>query len=116
MPKGIFKNPQKRANKIRLSMTGKKNHQYKDGERSSNRNYYNNRNLKLLEIKAGRKKPDKCELCGRVKRIVFDHNHRTNKFRGWICVKCNVALGMVEDNIQTLELMIQYIKNNNARL
>jgi len=67
-----------------------------------------------LELRAGRKKPDKCELCGRQsKRICFDHNHKTDKFRGWICNKCNIALGMVNDNIQTLELMIEYIKNNN---
>lgn len=69
--------------------------------------------IKELELIAGRKKPECCELCGRKLKICFDHDHNTGKFRGWICVKCNVALGMVEDNIQTLELMMKYIIKNN---
>jgi hypothetical protein len=69
--------------------------------------------LQKLERKAGRKKPEQCELCGRGGKICFDHNHKTDKFRGWICGKCNSALGMVDENIQTLELMIEYIKKNN---
>ncbi len=68
--------------------------------------------LRRQEIKAGRKKPDKCELCGKVDKICFDHDHKTGKFRGWICRHCNSALGYVKDNIQILELMIEYIKNN----
>ena len=68
--------------------------------------------LLKLELKAGRKRPDKCELCGSKEKICFDHNHKTGKFRGWICDKCNKALGLVKDNVQTLELMIKYIKNN----
>ncbi len=66
-----------------------------------------------LEIKAGRRKPKACEICGRETRICFDHDHKTGKFRGWICEKCNLALGMVEDNAQILEMLIRYIKINN---
>ena len=66
------------------------------------------------EIEAGRKKPGQCELCGRTGKICFDHDHKTGKFRGWICHKCNVSLGLIDDNIQTLELMIEYIKNNQS--
>ncbi len=58
-------------------------------------------------------KPEICDICGRKGRICFDHDHKENKFRGWICMKCNVILGMVEDNINTLELIIDYIKKNN---
>jgi hypothetical protein len=116
MPRGIFKNPKERNKRISLSMAGEKNHQWKDGERSCNTTkYHQSFHLKKLEIIAGRKKPEKCELCGRGGSICFDHDHKTNKFRGWICRKCNSALGMAEDNIQTLELMIEYIKNNNVR-
>ena len=32
--------------------------------------------------------------------------------RGWICVRCNTVLGLVGDNIETLELMINYIKKS----
>ncbi len=64
------------------------------------------------EIKAGRKKPSQCELCGRGGKICFDHDHTTGKFRGWICQNCNSALGMIKDNVQTLKLMIEYISND----
>ncbi len=70
--------------------------------------------LLKLEVRAGRKRPDKCELCSSEKRICFDHDHKTGKFRGWICDRCNKALGLVGDNIETLQLMIEYIKNNNS--
>lgn len=69
-------------------------------------------NLQKLENIAGRKKPNKCELCGRKGRICFDHDHKTGKFRGWICIKCNSTLGMVEESTRILNLIIKYIKNN----
>jgi hypothetical protein len=70
--------------------------------------------LQKLEIKAGRRKPDKCELCGRIGRIYFDHSHKTGNFRGWICVRCNTVLGLVGDNIETLELLIKYLETGEV--
>jgi len=66
---------------------------------------------KLLEQEklAGRKKPLNCEICGSNKKICFDHDHETGKFRGWICGRCNTALGLVDDNTEVLEKMIKYI-------
>ena len=69
-------------------------------------------NLQKQELKAGRKKPKNCELCGRVGKIVFDHCHKTGKFRGWICYKCNTSLGLAGDDLQTLLLMVEYIKKS----
>jgi hypothetical protein len=37
---------------------------------------------------------------------------RKGLFRGWICFKCNCALGMVEDNPEILIEMIKYINKN----
>jgi hypothetical protein len=59
---------------------------------------------------AGRPKPETCEVCGRGGNIVFEHNHKTNKFRGWTCDRCNVAIGMVDDDIVVLEKLIVYLK------
>lgn len=61
--------------------------------------------------------PDQCEICGKDKKLFakglhYDHCHRTGKFRGWICFKCNVALGMVGDDIEILKKLIIYLKNN----
>ena len=40
-----------------------------------------------------------------------DHDHTTNQFRGWLCHKCNVILGMVNDNPKILANLIKYLNN-----
>lgn len=40
----------------------------------------------------------------------IDHCHKTKKVRGLLCHKCNVALGLVNDNTVTLERMIKYLR------
>lgn len=65
-----------------------------------------------LEKEVGRKKPVDCEVCSRKGRIVFDHCHKTGKFRGWLCSNCNLALGNVEDNIEILKFLIKYLENS----
>lgn len=71
------------------------------------------KNLKArLEISAGREKPDSCEVCGTKGTICWDHNHETGLFRGWICVNCNVALGLVKDNKEILLKLAKYLEEN----
>lgn len=72
-------------------------------------NQYRTPNLEKI---AGRRKPEQCELCGALGRICFDHDHKTGKFRGWICHRCNSALGLVRDNAELLTEMVEYIKEN----
>jgi len=72
------------------------------------RDYIKKLNLKIE--KAGRNKPENCEICNRGGRICFDHNHKTGKFRGWICYRCNLALGLLDDNKTLLLNMINYLK------
>lgn len=68
------------------------------------------------EALAGRPKPKTCEICGRSdRRIHWDHDHQTMKFRGWICSNCNVALGMVEDSTETLKKLVTYLEQNAIR-
>ncbi len=39
-----------------------------------------------------------CEICRRTDvRLRADHCHDTNKFRGWLCAKCNTGIGMLND-------------------
>jgi len=54
-------------------------------------------------------KPVNCELCNGTTRIAYDHCHKTGKFRGWLCMKCNTALGLVNDDIELLQKMIKYL-------
>jgi hypothetical protein len=69
-----------------------------------------------LDTLAGRPRPEVCEICGgapdKGKVLHFDHCHTKGHFRGWLCRKCNLALGNVEDNVQRLEQLIAYLKRD----
>jgi hypothetical protein len=43
---------------------------------------------------------------------VIDHCHDTGYFRGWLCHKCNRALGGFDDCIETLCRAISYLEVN----
>lgn len=43
------------------------------------------------------------------KRLAVDHDHETGKIRGLLCSGCNLALGSVKDNTETLERMLRYL-------
>lgn len=43
-------------------------------------------------------------------RWVLDHNHETNKFRGWLCHNCNMGIGAFKDSIEILINAIEYLK------
>lgn len=61
------------------------------------------------EALAGRPRPEKCEICGKDGRIVFDHCHERQRFRGWLCNRCNRVLGMVRDDIALLFRLAAYL-------
>ena len=43
---------------------------------------------------------------------VLDHCHDTETFRGWLCHKCNRALGGFNDDLDTLNRAIAYIERH----
>lgn len=43
-------------------------------------------------------------------RLAVDHNHTTNENRGLLCHRCNTSLGLLNENIDTLINMIEYLK------
>ena len=70
---------------------------------------------------APRPKPSNCEVCGidgkeLKKGICYDHDHKTGKFRGWICARCNSTLGFVGDNYEILINLAEYLKRNTDNL
>ena len=71
--------------------------------------------LQKKEKIAGRKKPEQCELCGRKGRIVFDHNHKTGKFRGWLCSLCNTTLGALKEDFKFIIKMMEYLENDGIK-
>ena len=44
-----------------------------------------------------------------------DHNHKTYKFRGWLCNNCNSGMGRFGDEIENLEQAIKYLRNTNEK-
>jgi hypothetical protein len=51
-----------------------------------------------------------CSICHREGSLVFDHNHETGKFRGWLCGTCNTGIGMFHDNPELLRNAANYVE------
>jgi hypothetical protein len=79
---------------------------------------YNN----LLE-----KQDNKCAIClstdpagrksgrgGSANVFVVDHCHKTEKVRGILCHRCNRSMGVIGDNINTLQEMIKYLQKHQT--
>lgn len=64
------------------------------------------------ELVAGRPRPDRCEVCDREDIICWDHDHETKRFRGWLCKKCNTALGLTADNPEILRGLAKYLDDS----
>ena len=60
-----------------------------------------------------------CFICGKGemnnknKVLCVDHNHETGKVRGLLCGRCNSALGQLDENINNLLRMVEYIEKYN---
>ena len=58
-------------------------------------------------------KPDVCDCCKNpVENWVMDHNHDTEKFRGWLCRNCNMAIGKLGDNLEGVMKAVNYLSTN----
>ena len=55
----------------------------------------------------------KCECCGDVTNLCLDHDHVTEKFRGWLCLNCNHGLGKFKDNPETLIRAAEYLNEQH---
>jgi len=63
------------------------------------------------------KQNNKCEICSCDMQddAQVDHNHTTGKVRALLCRPCNMSLGLLKENTETLYNMISYIKNDNLQ-
>lgn len=57
-----------------------------------------------------------CPICLQTPeaRLVLDHDHTTGAVRGFICAKCNTALGMAGDSASRLRKMAEYLEQHGA--
>ena len=61
--------------------------------------------------------PRVCSVClgARSRRLVVDHDHKTNEIRGWLCDKCNLALGYLGDDADTIYRLAEYMNKYNKK-
>jgi len=63
-------------------------------------------------------KPKVCSVClgARSLRLVVDHDHKTDEIRGWLCDKCNLALGYLGDDADTINRLAKYMEKYNKKI
>lgn len=92
-----------------------------DGQKLRNLKFKIEQEKKREKI-AGRARQQVCELCNEINnnfscvkyKTLFDHDHITGEFRGWICDRCNKVLGLVDDNPELLIMMSNYLKQGGS--
>lgn len=53
-----------------------------------------------------------CKICNCfLDNPQIDHNHTTGKIRGLLCRNCNTSLGLLNENVDTLRSMIDYLND-----
>jgi hypothetical protein len=61
-----------------------------------------------------RPRPEFCECCGSKPNgqgvLHLDHCHETNKFMGWLCHSCNIAIGHLGDNLLGVLKAVKYLR------
>ena len=55
-----------------------------------------------------------CDCCGTLSKLVLDHDHMNNKFRGWLCNSCNCGIGMLGDDVAGLIRALSYLNGSSA--
>lgn len=90
------------------------------GKQHRGKNHWNWKGggIRFERKNAPRPKPDQCEICKSLGSdfkygLHYDHSHTTGKFRGWLCTKCNTALGLVNDDVRILRKLIIYLNENS---
>jgi hypothetical protein len=60
----------------------------------------------------------RCQICGKSlrgarkqDRVHIDHDHASGKFRGLLCVNCNILLGAANDGVSALGGCITYLRD-----
>jgi hypothetical protein len=55
-------------------------------------------------------KEDGCSICGGHHLLGIDHCHDTGLVRGWLCRRCNTALGFFNDDPERLAVALRYLQ------
>ncbi|MFQ5911529.1 MAG: endonuclease VII domain-containing protein [Thermoplasmata archaeon] len=61
-----------------------------------------------------RSQSHRCLVCRKRKDLVPDHDHRTGHIRGLLCSRCNLGLGLFEDNSTWLVSAASYLSTSSC--
>lgn len=88
-----------------------------EGQRARVARFKARKEAERVEI-AGRPRPSVCDIChGNYHLgIVFDHCHKSGKFRGWLCDRCNKTLGLVKDSPSLLRKLAKYLEAQDVEV
>lgn len=54
----------------------------------------------------------RCAVCQRERKLAIDHCHTSKQVRELLCYPCNIALGQVNDNVELLQQLINYVQRH----
>lgn len=54
---------------------------------------------------------NKCAICLNedIRRLSVDHDHKSGKIRGLLCIKCNSGLGLFKDDRRLISRALRYL-------
>ena len=108
-----------KCNQCHADKVAKWNRKNPERAKEIRRNSYHKRYPTIRHRILGSSKPTRdmpiaCEACGKLRgnKILFlDHDHKTGKFRGWLCLQCNSGIGMLGDNMEGLVKAMSYLSS-----
>jgi len=62
-------------------------------------------------------RPEVCDCCLKPpkKKFVLDHCHKEEVFRGWLCDHCNLAIGMLGDDLEGVKKALVYLRKHHEQ-
>lgn len=94
--------------------------------------FYDNNPDKALEYRVGKygltageynqmltEQQECCKVCGThvndlSRNLHVDHNHETGNVRALLCHSCNTALGLLKEDVNIMNKLIEYVKDYNS--
>jgi ribosomal protein L40E len=101
---------QDKASQMAWRKTNPAKYLYSSNKSVAKKHGYVHMSLEECE-KALNNKVEFCEVCLKQKAKCVDHDHKTGKFRGWLCHKCNQAEGLL-GTLENIELLAEYVRKH----
>ena len=72
--------------------------------------------ITLEEYQKRMSSSNKCQVCGSKDRLCYDHDHKTMRFRGVLCNKCNRSIGQLGDTAESIGKVLFYLNKVEQRV